>query len=263
MMKRIAWHKVLLTVALVGVLAYLGTVFIFTDSMDNKIRCKSIAVEITNGDEIKLVSVDDVRSIVKTGGIPVLDQPLNKIPIDKIQKLLESKSYIKSVYVYTTGDGALNVKIEQRKPIVRVSTGQGGFYMDETGFVFPLSNTFTPYLPIVTGELDFPFSASYKGVLPANKKADFLRSIVDFAAFLQKDEFWNAEIEQINVAKNGNIELITCTGQSVVCMGSLHGYEYKLSKLLTFYKKVLPVEGWSKYKQLDLRFSNQVVATLK
>lgn len=257
------WRRIALLVGLVAVVIYLIVTLNFASSKSDEEICQRINVQVLDKDELNFVTPNDVVSIIKATGERVIGVPLGEINTYKIQKVLESKSFIKTVSVYSTIDGALNVKLTQRVPVVRVHTPNGAFYMDDEGFVFPLSNEYTHYVPIVTGDMPLPFKLPYKGNMPEGEKSKILLDLLNFVAFLGENNFWNAQVEQINILRNGDVELIPRAGNHIVRLGTFEGYPYKLQKLYTFYKKALPVEGWKKYSTLDLRFSNQVVATLK
>ena len=83
----------------------------------------------------------------------------------------------------------------------------------------------------------------------------------DFRLFLQENEFWNSQIEQINVLSGNNIELVPRVGDHLIYMGQLNGYEHKLERLKKFYQKVLNEVGWNKYSMINIEFSNQIVCT--
>ena len=256
---RIIAVLILLSVALV---VYIVITFTFAASKEDETLCNNVNVIITNESELKLVSTDDVLSILNSSDEIILGTAINNINIAKIKEVFDGKSYIKSINIYTTADGALNIKITQRVPFVRVHTANGAFYMDSEAYVFPLSNSYSHYVPVVTGNIPLPFSMPYKGELPDKEESKTLRDLLSFVVFLNNDSFWNAEIEQIHVLPNADVELIPRTGNHIIRLGKFDGYEYKLKKLFTFYKNALPLEGWNKYSVLDLRYSNQVVGVL-
>ena len=255
--------RIIILLGVIALLVYLVIAINFTSSEEDDMLCSGINIQITNKNELSLVTDNDVLSIIKSSNEQVIGTPIKNINIQAIQELLASKTYIKTVNVFTTIDGLLNVKLSQRIPFVRVHTARGAFYMDNEGFVFPLSNLYTHYVPVVTGDMPLPFNLPYKGELPDNEKSSILRGLLGFVGYLSKNSFWNAEIEQIHILPNTDVELIPRTGNHIIRLGNFYGHEYKLDKLFTFYKKVLPVEGWNKYTILDLRFGNQIVATIK
>jgi cell division protein FtsQ len=46
-----------------------------------------------------------------------------------------------------------------------------------------------------------------------------------------------------------------------VVFGSIENYEEKFRNLEAFYKKGLPVSGWNLYKEINLKYKNQIVCT--
>jgi len=135
----------------------------------------------------------------------------------------------------------------------------GSYYIDETGYLFPLTNVYTSYVPIVTGNISVSFKSGYCGEIPKEDK--LLQQIYHFGSFLQNNDFWASQIQQLYVQTPYNIDFVPRAGNQLIKLGTLDNVEYKLKKLYTFYKQAIPQEGWDKYSKIDLRYSNQVVAT--
>ena len=81
------------------------------------------------------------------------------------------------------------------------------------------------------------------------------------ALFLKKNEFWNSQIEQINILSDKTIELVPRVGQHVVYLGTFANYQEKLERLKKFYTKALNQVGWNKYSRINVEFSNQIICT--
>jgi hypothetical protein len=54
--------------------------------------------------------------------------------------------------------------------------------------------------------------------------------------------------------------LVPKFGNHTILFGKVDDMEIKFEKLLVFYREALNKVGWNKYKVLDIRFNNQVVA---
>jgi cell division protein FtsQ len=141
-------------------------------------------------------------------------------------------------------------------PILRVQCTNARFYIDENGYMFPLTPKPNLHIPIVTGILPQTIANNYAGYIPENEP--FLNNLYNFAVFLQKNEFWNNMIEQINI-NNNKIELIPQIAAHVVILGSLDNFNTKLNKLQKFYKNALPAIGWDKYKTINIEYKNQII----
>ena len=94
------------------------------------------------------------------------------------------------------------------------------------------------------------------------RAAEFIKLLI-FATKIQADDFWRSEIVQITAytAQNGDLEvdLIPRSGHHTIVFGRLDAVESKFDKLLSFYKEVLTRVGWDEYREIDLRYQNQVV----
>lgn len=261
-MKRVSWRKVLLTFGVSGLMGYIIYAFVSGSDTDEQMTCKDIAVKILNINDAGFVTAADVRSIVEESKMTGKGKRLNDSIAVEVRKMLETKSYLKNVKVYPSGDGVLHISLEQRIPVVRLITPSGSSYLDSEGYAFPTSANYVHDIPLATGNLPLPYKLPYKGPLPDNGSA-FVRRLLAFAEYVSEDEFWNAQIQQINADGEGNVELVMCVGDEIVKMGQLDGYVYKLDKLSTFYDKVYPHLERNKYKTFDLRFGDQVVTTRK
>ncbi|MDR2562422.1 MAG: cell division protein FtsQ/DivIB [Prevotellaceae bacterium] len=259
-MKRISWYKVLLTFGISGILLYIVYAFVSDDDKSKQMVCKDISVEILNIDDAGFVTASTVCEIIEESKLAGKGKRLNDSVAIRVRKMLETKSYIKNVRAYPSGDGILHVSLEQRVPVVRIISSSGSCYLDAEGYAFPPSPDYVHDVPLVTGRVPLPYKLPYKGSMP-EKGSQFAMKLLDFAAYISKDQFWNAQIQQINTDEKGNIELNMCAGKETVRLGQLDNYEFKLDKLMTFYNKVYPYLERNKYKSFDLRFGDQVVAT--
>ena len=76
---------------------------------------------------------------------------------------------------------------------------------------------------------------------------------------LNSDSFWSAQIDQIYVDNNDDIDLIPRVGNQQIHLGSTEDYEAKFRNLEAFYDKVLPEVGWNKYSVINLEYKDQIV----
>ena len=138
--------------------------------------------------------------------------------------------------------------VTQREPILRVKGMYGDYYVDSELKVMPVSPIFSAYVPIATGFVNKELALGQLG---------------EFALFLRDHYFWNAQIEQIDVARNGEVTLVTRVGDQLVVMGTLDNYKDKLDRLYALYVNGFNKIGWNKYKQITLKYDGQVVCTKK
>lgn len=182
-----------------------------------------------------------------------------------IEKIVVNHPSIKNAQVYKTINGKLIVNVIQRKPIVRIFTKNSNYYIDEEGGLMPFSNQYTPHVLIVTGRVNEPFSKrykyNYKNLTDSIKPKTYLDDIYQMAVFIQKSDFWKAQIEQIHVNKDLDMVLIPKVGNHKIVFGGVDNLEKKFNKLMVFYKKGLSKTGWNEFSIVNLKYKNQVVCT--
>jgi cell division protein FtsQ len=115
-------------------------------------------------------------------------------------------------------------------------------------------------LHIVGGNINIS-SAMLNGVsvLDTSVKNSILKDIYHLVNYINADDFWSAQIDQIYVDGNNEIDLIPRVGNQLVHLGTIENLKGKLRNLEAFYVKVLPAVGWNKYSLIDLEFKDQIV----
>jgi cell division protein FtsQ len=252
--RKIAWERITLVFAVLGVAVCL---VIYKSSTKGDPVCRGIDITVTNAEVAGTVTVKEIEKMLEQNNIAGKGRLLTSDVTKKTLKLLKSKAYIKNAHVYCTGDSILHVELEQRVPALRILTGEGSCYIDSDGIAFPVSERRAYRVPLITGAVRLPAEGKMM------RDTLFARNLLAFADYISGNPFWNAQIQQISVAGNGNIEFTVCSDSHLVRFGQLHGYESKLDNLLTFYMKVNPyymAENDMPYTTLDMRFKGQMVA---
>jgi len=209
--------------------------------------CNNFEIVVENDSNDRFVEVADLEKFIDKQGLNPYGKQLKEINTYEIQAAILSNKLIKSAEVFITNSGGIRAVIKERIPVLRVMTSKGeNYYIDKEGQAMPVSHLNTVYLPIATGNIKEEFACT---------------DLYKFALFLHKDEFWDAQIEQIVVKTETDVSLISRVGDHEILMGSLDGYETKLEKLKTFYAKVLPETGWNRYSKINLKYDKQVVGT--
>ena len=273
--------SVLIWGALLGYLIFAAR---YCRQQQHQQRLLRVNIEVTDSDQLRIVSPETVEQWLAQHGMAVEGMPLDSVNTERIREVLARHGFIKDSKAYVEQGGTLYVEVSQRKPIMRVKT-EGGedFYISEDMWVLPLQEGSAEYVPVVTGSFMLPFAEGYfgsidegmaegmaEGMDPGAKKSDknytFLVKLINFVRLTEGDPFWGAEIVQINVVDAGadswqkpEIELIPRVGNHVVAFGQLEDERQKLDKLLLFYRNVLDFEGWERYREINVKYKNQVV----
>ncbi|HEU4471315.1 MAG TPA: hypothetical protein VFR58_09540 [Flavisolibacter sp.] len=219
--------------------------------------CSDVLVNIKGGGEQFYVEKTDVlRLIQQAAGGKLLAMPVKSVDLAKLEKSLETNAWIGKAELYFDGRNALHVSVEERDPIARVFTTEGGsFYIDSSGRKMPLLEKMSARVPVVTG---FPHARKW-----SNKDSMLFHQVKQVAGYIDAHEFWRAQIGQIDITPQGSFELIPVVGDHIIKLGTADNIGDKLNRLHVFYRQVLARAGFSKYSALDLQYEGQVVAVSK
>ena len=201
-----------------------------------------------------LILERDVKRIIQNSFVEEIDgMDLNRVQLDRMEKVLEEDAFIKDAEVWIDANNKVHIKIQQRKPIVRIIDNNGlNYYLDMEGNKIPTSKYATARVPVATGALP-PFFREYQ------KSENPLYDVLKLAVFLKKNEVLDAMVSQISVGKSGDLVLTPEFGKTKIILGKADDLSGKFKKLIIFYKEAIPHEGWRKYKTINLKFANQVV----
>jgi len=241
--------KILLMLALFSVIAYIVVAITeFNNKPEHRI-CRDIELNYKDSVDIQFVKRGEIILLLKQQNLYPVGENLDNIVPKKIEKALQQHPLIEHVECYKTTADKIGIDIYQRLPILRVMNNKGeNFFLDSRNKIMSIKINCAINVPIVTGYAE---------------KSFVMRNLYNFGVFLQKDKFWNAQVEQINVLPTHEIELIPLVGDHVIFMGSIYNYEKKLSRLKRFYEEALNKVGWNKYSRINLEFDNQIICTKK
>ena len=232
----------------IGLLAYLVLAITKFRKAENTEACKRVVIEVTDSNHAAFITVNELEKLLVKKGLYPQGIPMNNIQSGKIEEALESHQFILDAQCYKTADNVFHIKVSQRLPIMRIISINGqNYYIDGKGNA--ISHIKLPADVIVaTGAITTRYAKKY---------------LAPIGRILQNDEFWNSQIVQLNVQKEGSIELIPRVGNHIVKLGVPLNTEKKLQHLKYFYQEVLNEVGWNKYSTINMEFENQIVCTKK
>ena len=234
-----------------GLMTYIVYAMFFLSGPDEEERCTAVelTVEKDNGSSM-FVDAGDIEKILKNANVYPKGMLMKDVDTEKIEETIRGNEFISKVECYKSSNGKLCVTVEQRVPVIFViPDGKDGYFVDAQGKIIPNRNTATN-LVVASGNIDQKYAS---------------RELAEFGQFLQKDEFWNNQIEQIYVTKDRKgkrvVEIVPRVGDQIVYLGTLENYQKKLRKLRTFYDKAVGTVGWKKYARVNLEYDNQIICT--
>ncbi|MDQ7947641.1 MAG: cell division protein FtsQ [Pedobacter sp.] len=253
MLKRINWKAILKGLAWLTCLAGVVVLMSFITLKKHEVKCANVRIMIPGADNF--IEREEIDAILKQGHGELIGRTLDQINIHAIEASLKANPYIAFAKVYADMDGIINIEIKQRQPVLRIlNAGGQDYYIDSKGLKMPMSPNFTADVLVANGNILEGFGGKVDTLLTP-LAADLYKT----ALFLKKDTLWDAQIEQIFVTDNLDIELIPRVGNQRIILGNADSLDTKMNNLLAFYKQAMPLVGWSAYKTINLKYINQIV----
>jgi cell division protein FtsQ len=257
-------------IILVWIILAVGLIvgLVFSGIFHQKRICKAVEININYAGADSFFTVEDINAFLIQNNDSIKGKEIDNINENLIENIIKENPYIIDADVYTTMDGIVKINITQRKPIVRIiNKSNQAFYIDNLGVKMPINTKYPANVVIATGNIN----ALYSLFSPAdlNQRSDTLNLIQDsilygiykVANYINKNNFFKAQIEQIYVNEYAEIELIPKLGEQIIIFGKAENIEEKFNKLLIIYKEAFNKLGWDKYRFINLTYENQVVCT--
>ncbi|MCH5182190.1 MAG: cell division protein [Prevotellaceae bacterium] len=225
--------------------AYLAFVFLKVSRTETITKCESVRTLVADSAKAGFITPAEVERILQQHALYPVGREMGKISGAEIEKALERNNFIRKAHVYKTpANRAVNIIISQRTPLMRVMTKSDDFYVDENGQRMQ-AGRYAADVPVVTGSADLRYVR---------------RKLLPLGRLLRDDDFWNAQIQQLCVEPDGEIDLVPRVGSQLIHFGDpAQQAEVKLRNLRAFYEKVMPEVGWNKYRQINLEHTNQII----
>ena len=247
--------KLLLKIFMFILIAWLIlTSLIFSYRKLSQVKCGKVVIIIPE-DSPRFIDEEEITGIISKADAHLFEKQMNAINTEKIERDLEKVASIKNAEVYRriTCDhldfqGKLVVEVEQRIPVFRVMSGDDDYYIDREGVKVPVSRKFAMRTLVVTGSVKEQFAGE---------------RLLPLIRFIREDEFWKAQIQQINVEPDGDLELVPLVGDQLIEFGEPEGYREKFRNLRALYEQGFAETGWERYRKISLKYKNQIVCTKK
>jgi len=253
-------RKILKLLLLIPVI-YLIAMPVYHAASSSSMPCSDIVITITDSSDYHFVTKRQLLNLAYGGNEKILGHPLSRISVQEIENRINILRELKVAEAYLTVDGALHLYVDQRNPVMRIIPDEGGdYFLDDEGWLFRKRNLYNPRLHIVEGNINItPAMLDSVSVLDTLIRGTILKDAFHFVNYINRHNFWSAQIDQIHIDNNDEVNIIPRVGNHVIHLGSFEDYETKLNKLEALYDDVMPVVGWNQYSSINLEYKDQVV----
>jgi len=218
------------------------------------VRCQEIVVNI-NPSSPRFMDETEIADMIEKSGEPIIGNRLSAININLLETRLSTSSSLSNVQIFKKVEskgfsfkGKLVISLDERTPVLRIKNSTEDYYMDMDGNKIPISPKYVERILIASGTIPDP---------------EIQKSLLKMADFVNKNDFWRAQIEQVFVQANGELLLLPQVGDYLIEFGTPDDCAVKFRNLKAVYQQGFKNLGWNKYRTISVKYRNQVVCTKK
>lgn len=226
---------------LLGLLVFL---FSFTKKRNDARNLKKLEVEFLDENN-PFITYNTVNKLLIQNHAEVTGIVKETLVLREMEQRLQKNPMVRDAQVFVTVDGTLGAKIEQRKPVGRVSATPD-YYVDADGKKMPLSQVYSARVPLITGVSEKNFS-----------------ELTPLLLKIEADEFMKKSVVGLIRKANGDIEMEMRKLNFRVLFGPPENIDKKFQNFKAFYKKTKKDSTLYGYERVNLKFDSQVIATKK
>ena len=261
------WMKISLWI-LVSIGTFVLMALVYSNQKTKVLKPPHILIEVDG--ENAFLTENELKLRLQRDNLIYPGQQFQNLDIDKVENYILNMNEVRTAKVYTQIGSDWNIQLKLRRPIARIFNRLNeSFYLDMSGNTMLPSNLHTARVLVVNG--DIPDQLNGKNVEEINsnpewKKKFRLDDIHHIAAVVCEDPFLESLVAQVHLNEEGDFILIPQVGGHSINFGSAKNreeVERKFEKLKIFYTHGMPYEGWRKYKEVIVKFRDQIVCVKK
>lgn len=247
MKMRILYKAILIPALVVILFVTIG----FVEKKQEAKVCNRIFINIENQLDTYFVDEEDVLRLMTNNNLDmIIGKELSDLDLRVIERRVRQHKFVRNAEVYKDLKGNIHADVAQWKPLARIIQNDApDAYVGADGRILPTSDKFTARVVLISGEATRDLVTKDLRATAAGK------NLFRFLNYVDQDEFWKAQIAEIEVNRRGELTLFTQVSKQYVEFGKPEDIEAKFKKLKIFYKDILPQKGWNNYEKVNLKLS--------
>jgi cell division protein FtsQ len=244
--------KLKVIVAIAGI----SLLIAFSERKQEGQLCQDIVIDLDNAQENHFMDEADIMRLVESGNSHIKGTAIDRLNLKEIEQKLKYDKHILKAELYGDLKGNLIVNVGLRRPVARiVQNDELDYYISEDGTIMPVSEKYTSRVLLLSGLY------TRRLVKTGNLNlTDEGKAIMEMIKYVNGNEFWKAQIAQLDIGDDGKIIIYPQVTAQRVEFGKAENIETKFKKLMIFYKEILPQRGWTRYARVNLEYEGQVIA---
>lgn len=218
--------------------------------------CTGIRIAIEYSGNKKIVDEKEVLSLLEENKIKIIGIKMKELQLNEVQQLLSSHPYVKKCKL-SRSSSQLVINLQLRQLLMQLFPQKGNtYFMDWDGNKLPFSSKVTEKLIIANGHIP-EYNSDTNQI---HKQPQLIQDLHTIAKIMVEDTLCQSLYSQLYVNENKEIEMIHKEGKINVLVGNSSNIDEKVFKIKEFNFSVLPTTGEDRYKMIDVRFQNRIIA---
>lgn len=237
--------KIFALIVILLLSGYMGVALYYASSRQNEVLCSGMSISVNQLKMNSLIDTVTISRLIDSHFGSFEGQLICAIDTDTIVKYLKGLEQVKDAGVYFSQQGKMYITIEQHEPLFRVYPNSGASYaIDERGDVMPIRGSAAFRSVVVTGAVTKEMATT---------------QVLELVEYINSDKLWRAMFEQIHVEESGDYLLVPNIANVKIRLGTVKDLDIKFDNLRLYLEQGVEKRGWSAYKEINLKFTNQVV----
>ncbi|MBL7857762.1 MAG: cell division protein FtsQ [Cyclobacteriaceae bacterium] len=237
-------------------LLVVAAIIAFAERRNGMVAVRDVTIKMENVHENHFLDEADIAEMIQLKKDNLKGAGLDKINLKEIERKIKREPFIEDAQVYSDLKGNVVVRSSLRRPIARIVRNDGpDGYIAEDGTIMPVSDKYTSRVLLLSGAY-VPKLLKQTNLTQTEEGLHLLEMIKT----IRESEFWSAQIAQLDIDGKGKVIIFPQVGDEKIEFGKPENLEVKFSKLMVFYKEILPRMGWNKYQRVNLEYEGQIVA---
>jgi cell division protein FtsQ len=242
---RVGWKSILLILAVMLVVVYVGVMSVMPrDREAHERRCSQIECYFEDSTVHRYITARQVEKYLHAAGLNPIGKTVSEINLQAIEDTLVAHPILASADCYMTIEGHMHIHLTQRTPIVHVMTAAENYFVATDRGLIPAWSTIRDTVLEVRGMLSHEQSCG---------------EVADFAEWLAQDSVWRDRVDYLWLPEPHRYTLLLVGDTTQVLLGDLSEYPKQLRRLQRFLMRSDQQVRDQAYRQLDLRFDDQVI----
>lgn len=198
--------------------------------------------------KVNALNYTEYEMVKQTAAVPMGIKP-DSLDLTEVIQRVEKLDYVRSAKPYIEPNGTLRLTIAERQPIALLINGSDRIYVDAEGVKLPILEGKTQDVPLLYG-----YRTSQRDTL----KSESFMQVRDFLMRAKIDGFGWSTISEVAFDETDGVVALSHENGVKLIFGR-NNFETKLENWKAFYGQIVKTKGIDQMRQVDLRFTNQVV----